>query len=120
MSELEELVGVEAVKLLASKWGGTRLRIPKGESPRALEIRQLIGAKACDRLQFYYGDGRVYIPTYRSSPGRGGSEIDKQELISLSLSLSRRQLALRFKVSESSIYKILRQHKHCQQANCEQ
>lgn len=107
---LSDTISSQALISLAEVHGDRRLYVPSGEGDSAQQLRELIGDKAFERLQFYYGGTRVWVPRLRSRGHRceNPEERDRQ-IAALSSTMSRGELAKRFDLSQSRIYGILQE-----------
>lgn len=108
---LAELIGAEAVSALAERFGGIRIYIPKKPStPRAEELRALIGNDCYQRLQQEYQGLSVWVPNCRRSGPRADYHAiaERNQEIHRQAHLPRRRLARRFGLTESQIHAILR------------
>ncbi len=107
---LDTIIGIENVTLMAQLFGGFRLYIPKSNTPRAQIFRDLIGSDAYDKLHYACQGCFVWVPTQRKpGPRLSRSECQQRndEIQSLS-HLSRRELAVRYKLTDAQVYAILK------------
>ncbi|EHP39405.1 hypothetical protein OR16_31629 [Cupriavidus basilensis OR16] len=107
--ELAELIGLAETIAFVRAFGGLDLWIPKGRrelgSARYEAIAEVVGAEAAEKLIARYGGDRMYVPRCQRSMteerwSRIIGEFDR--------GASAPELALKYRLSERAIWKILK------------
>lgn len=62
MAELASAIGEEAARLLARRFGGTTVYVPRNNVGEHHFLRVLLGDNAFDKLAQFYGGSRVNVP----------------------------------------------------------
>jgi Mor family transcriptional regulator len=110
LTQLIQLIGDANVTALAHEFGGSRVYIPKSDTPRAQRFRDLIGNDAYNRLCQSAHGCFIWIPTQRKPGPRLSREQcrDRNREIKSLAHLSRRELARRYALTEAQVYTVLK------------
>lgn len=102
LQEMEQLIGTRATLLLVENYGGVRFYVPQ-KIRAEHDLAKLIGIEAAEKLAREYGGSTHEIPrALLASIDRRNIEIKNEYK-----SLSQRQLALKYKLTERQIRNIV-------------
>lgn len=102
LQEMERLIGTKAVLLLVEKYGGVRFYVPQ-KIRAGHDLAKLIGIEAAEKLARDYGGGTHEIArALLASIDRRNIEIKNEYK-----TLSQRQLALKYQLTERQIRNIV-------------